>query len=308
MRVTALTPRGYCHGVVSAVGTLKRIATDDTVKRPIHVLGMIVHNQKIVNDLDRLGVTTLHEKGVSRLELLDHVEEGTVVFTAHGVSDDVRRKAKAKGLDIIDTTCRDVTRSQRTVEAYIRDGYDVIFIGKKDHPESETVRSFGERVHIISDEADVASLEIDNPNIALTNQTTMSLFDVYGISEAVRQRYPEVEMIEEICDATKTRQLAVKNQDKNTDHCFVVGDPHSNNSRKLVEVSKRAGVDASLIESVEDIDVESLKGFDKVSVTSGASTPTKLTSEVVRFLSNFDPESPATHDNRSLVKHKNLFR
>lgn len=308
MRVTALTPRGYCHGVVNAVGTLKRIAKDETVKHPIHVLGMIVHNQKIVNDLDRLGVTTLHEKGVTRLDLLDRVDEGTVVFTAHGVSDNVRRKAETKGLDIIDTTCRDVTRSQRTVEAYVNEGYDVIFIGKKDHPESETVRAFGERVHIVSGEGDVASLEIDNPNIALTNQTTMSLFDIYGISEAVRSQYPQVEMIEEICDATKTRQLAVKNQDQDTDHCFVVGDLHSNNSRKLVEVAKRAGVDASLIESVEDIDVKCLEEYSKVSVTSGASTPTKLTSEVIRFLRDFDPDDPSTHDTTSSFRHRNLFR
>ncbi|MFW5914057.1 MAG: 4-hydroxy-3-methylbut-2-enyl diphosphate reductase [Bacillota bacterium] len=307
MEVTALTPRGYCHGVVGAVNTLKRIARDKTVKQPIHVLGMIVHNQKIVDDLDRLGVTTLHEKGVSRLKLLDRIDSGTVVFTAHGVSDAVREKAKAKGLDIIDTTCRDVLRSQRTVKAYIDEGYDVIFIGKEDHPESETIRSFGPRAHVVSDEKDVESLTIDNPKIALTNQTTMSLFDVYGLSETIKKRYPSVEFIEEICDATKTRQLAVQNQPKDTDHCFVVGDPYSNNSRKLVEVSKRAGIPASLIESIEDIDIERLKAFKKVSVTSGASTPTKLTSEVLRFLKAFDKDDPSTHDTSSKVKNANLF-
>ncbi len=307
MRVNALSPRGYCHGVVSAISTLKRIAKDPTVKQPIHVLGMIVHNQKIVRDLDRLGVTTLHEKGVSRLELLERIDHGTVVFTAHGVSDAVWRKASHKGLDIIDTTCRDVTRSQETVESYVRSGYDVIFIGKQDHPESETVKALGDQVHVVSNERDVRGLAIDHSKIALTNQTTMSLFDIFGISEAVRERYPEVKMIEEICDATKTRQLAVRHQPPDTDHCFVVGDPHSNNSRKLVEVSKRAGVNATLIESVEDLDIDVLKAFESVSVTSGASTPTKLTSEVIRFLRQFDPSDPSTHDNRSSVKRKNLF-
>ncbi|MFW6285465.1 MAG: 4-hydroxy-3-methylbut-2-enyl diphosphate reductase, partial [Bacillota bacterium] len=206
-----------------------------------------------------------------------------------------------------DTTCRDVLRSQRTVEAYIHEGYDVVFIGKKDHPESETIRSFGQRAHVVSNEEDAENLAIDNPRIALTNQTTMSLFDVYGLSEAIRKRYPSVEVIEEICDATKTRQLAVKNQPKDTDHCFVVGDPHSNNSRKLVEVSKQSGIPASLIESVEDIDIERLKTFKKVSVTSGASTPTRLTNEVLRFLKAFDKEDPTTHDQTSTVKNTNLF-
>ncbi|MFW5894898.1 MAG: 4-hydroxy-3-methylbut-2-enyl diphosphate reductase [Bacillota bacterium] len=308
MKVTALSPRGYCHGVVGAVNTLKKIARDKTVKQPIHVLGMIVHNQKIVDDLDRLGVTTLHEKGVSRLKLLDRIDSGTVVFTAHGVSDAVRDKAESKGLDIIDTTCRDVLRSQQTVEAYIDEGYDVIFIGKADHPESETIRSFGQRAHVVSNEKDVEALTIDNPKIALTNQTTMSLFDVYGLSEAIRKRYPDVEFIEEICDATKTRQLAVQTQPKDTDHCFVVGDPHSNNSKKLVEVSKRAGIPSSLIESIEDIDIEALKTFQHVSVTSGASTPTKLTNEVLRFLRGFDKDDRATHDTNSKVKRSNLFK
>ncbi|MFW5893461.1 MAG: 4-hydroxy-3-methylbut-2-enyl diphosphate reductase [Bacillota bacterium] len=308
MEVTALTPRGYCHGVVGAVNTLKRIARDKTVKQPIHVLGMIVHNQKIVDDLDRLGVITLHEKGVSRLELLDRIDSGTVVFTAHGVSDAVKKKAESKNLDIIDTTCRDVLRSQRTVESYINEGYDVIFIGKEDHPESETIRSFGPRAHVVSNENDVKQLTIDNPKIALTNQTTMSLFDVYGLSETIKKRYPAVEVIEEICDATKTRQLAVQNQPDDIDHCFVVGDPHSNNSKKLVEVSKRSGVPASLIESVEDIDIDALKPLHKVSVTSGASTPTKLTNEVLRFLRAFDKDDPKTHDTTSKVKHANLFK
>ncbi len=308
MQVLSLTPRGYCHGVVYAINTVRKLAHDPNIKKPIHVLGMIVHNKKIVEDLDALGVKTLHEKGVSRLELLDRISEGTVVFTAHGVSEQVRKKAEVKDLDIIDTTCKDVTKSQQTMNAYLDEGYDVIFIGKKEHPESETARSLGENVHIVTNRKDIETLDIDNENIALTNQTTMSMFDIYSLSEALKEKYPTLTLIEEICNATKTRQLAVKTQPGDTDHCFVVGDRYSNNSNKLVEVSIQSGIDASLIESIEDIDVSRLKDMNKVSITSGASTPTKVTSEVIRFLQTFDSEDPSTHSVDSFVLKSNLFK
>ncbi len=308
MQVISLTPRGYCHGVVYAIKTVKKIARNPHVKKPIHVLGMIVHNKKIVADLDELGVKTLHEKGVSRLALLDRINEGTVIFTAHGVSDQVREKAEAKGLDIIDTTCRDVIKSQGTIKTYLDQGYDVLFIGKKDHPESESARALGRRVHIIEKKDDIEPLSINNDHIALTSQTTMSMFDIFHLSEALKKVYPSLILIEEVCNATKTRQLAVKTQDKDTDHCYVVGDPNSNNSNKLVEVSIQRGVPATLIESVEDIHVPDLMTFEKVSVTSGASTPTKVTSEVITFLKNFDGENPSTHSNTSTVKDTNLFK
>ena len=307
MKVVSLTPRGYCHGVVHAISTVKKLARNPNVKKPIHVLGMIVHNKKIVADLDRLGVKTLHEKGVSRINLLERISEGTVVFTAHGVSAQVRKKAEMKNLDIIDTTCKDVFKSQETMKTYIDNGFDVIFIGKKDHPESETARSLSSHVHIVSDKSDIETLNMDNEAIALTNQTTMSMFDIYSLSETLRNKYPSLTLIEEICDATKTRQLAVKMQDKDIDHCFVVGDRFSNNSNKLAEVSIHSGIPATLIESVEDIDVEKLMLFEKVSVTSGASTPTRVTSEVIHFLRNFDPDDPSTHSVKSSVLKQNLF-
>ncbi len=307
MNVIALTPRGYCHGVVNAIQTLKTIVNDPTVKRPIYVLGMIVHNQKIVEDFNALGVISLNDTHASRLALIDTITDGTVVITAHGVSDAVLAKAKAKNLQVIDTTCRDVKRSQDTVKQYLSAGYDVLFIGKKSHPETETVLQYAKTVHLIDSAAMVDTLKIKNPLIALTNQTTMSVFDVHDISEKIRLKYPHVEIIEALCDATKTRQLAVMHQNKNTDHCFVVGDKRSHNANKLVEVSLAHGVNASLIQSVEDIDLDVLKHTTQVSVTSGASTPTALTKEVLDFLIQFDKDDPKTHYKISHIKDQNLF-
>ncbi len=307
MEVIVLTPRGYCHGVVDAINQMRTLAKDPSIKQPIYVLGMVVHNQKIVDDFRALGIQSLNDKSKTRLELLDQIQTGTVVFTAHGVSDDVYEKAKAKDLDMIDTTCQDVFASQRTVKSYLAQGYDVFFIGKPNHPEVETVLSYGPNLHVITSKEDLDAITIHNTHVAITNQTTMSLFDIVNLAEAVRERYPQAKLIEERCDATKTRQLALMHQDKRVEHCFVVGDHRSNNSKKLVEVSKAYGTDASLIESVEDLDIEHLKTLRVVSVTSGASTPSQLTKEVIDYLRHFDSKNIPKTNPKSTVLKKNIF-
>ena len=307
MKVFPISPRGYCHGVVSAIREMRAIAKDQSLPKPITVLGMVVHNKKIVQDFEELGLKTLHNPHKTRLELLDEIDEGTVVFTAHGVSEQVYRKAEEKGLTIIDTTCKDVKTSQKTIKSHLELGYAVLFIGKRTHPESETAQSYGDDVHIVETPDDVKNIRTKKDKLSLTNQTTMRLFDIYTITEKIKTRFPDVKIIEEICDATKARQKAIMEQ-PSVDHCFVVGDPRSNNSKKLVSVAEEQGINASLIESVEDLDVDHLKTLTRVSITSGASTPTQITKEVVEFLKAFDPSDETTHRNESAVKKNNLFR
>ncbi len=303
MNVYALTPRGYCHGVVHAIDVVRKLAADSDVKRPITVLGMVVHNTRIVDDFAALGVRTLHDPTKTRLALLDDIDEGTLVVTAHGVSEAVLEKARDKGLDVIDTTCADVTESQRVVKTYVQQGYTVFFIGKHTHPEAESVRAISPNVIVIESLSDVASTDVKSTAIAITNQTTMSLFDIYHIGKAIRRKYPYAIVLDEQCDATRTRQLAVKHQPSEVEHCFVVGDQHSNNTKKLVETAREAGFSANRIASVEEVNVAALKKLSCVSVTSGASTPSALTREVIRFLQAFDPDSPSTHDTKSTVKN-----
>ncbi|MCK5762308.1 MAG: 4-hydroxy-3-methylbut-2-enyl diphosphate reductase, partial [Candidatus Izimaplasma sp.] len=280
MKTVKITPRGYCHGVVNAINTISNLDILST-KKPVYILGMVIHNKQIVNALSHLELITLHDESKTRYELLDEIESGTVIFTAHGVSPEVYKKAKAKGLDIIDTTCKDVFKSQKTIKDYISIGYSVIFIGKHIHPESEAAKGISNDVYIVENIEDIKNLDITNSHIALTNQTTMSIFDIYYLSEEAKKYYPNIIIIDEICNSTRIRQEAVLKQDKSIDHCYVVGDKLSNNSQKLAEVSnKKAKIPASLIESVEDIDIEKLKLYNTVSVTSGASTPTKVTKEV----------------------------
>ena len=307
MKIVKIAPRGYCHGVVSAINTISNIDTLST-KKPIYILGMVIHNKQIVNSLNHLDLITLHDESKTRLELLDEISEGTVVFTAHGVSPEVYEKALLKGLDIIDTTCEDVVKSQTTIKNYANNGYEVIFIGKRTHPESEAALGISSRVFVIESIDDLKELNLNSSKVALTNQTTMSIFDIYYISEAAKLKFPNIVIIDEICNSTRIRQEAVSEQDKSIDHCFVVGDKLSNNSKKLVEVSiNNALIDATLVESVEDINIEKLKKYNKVSVTSGASTPTKVTKEVITFLEQFDSLDSKTHNNSSYITSKNLL-
>lgn len=293
MKTIRITPRGLCHGVVGAINTITKLDHLST-RKPIYILGMLVHNKQVVESFKEKGIITLHDPSRSRIDLLDDINEGTVIFTAHGISPSVKEKALNKGLDIIDTTCGDVTKTQVVIKDYLAKDFSIIYIGKHDHPESEAAQGIDKRVHLIENVTDIEKLKLEG-NIAVTNQTTMSLYDVYNLSQIIKKKYPDSIFIDEICNATRIRQEAVMNQEQ-VDHCFVVGDKLSNNSQKLVQVSKeQSKIDATLIETIHDIDIEKLKTYNSVSVSSGASTPTRTTRDVIIFLEAFDKDNPSTH-------------
>ncbi len=305
MKTIKITPRGYCHGVVGAINTITNLDLK-SIEKPIYILGMLVHNKDIVSSLDSLGIKTLHNPQKSRMELLEDIDSGTVIFTAHGISPLVYKKAEDKGLHIIDTTCSDVSKTQDIIREYIGQGYDILYIGKHGHPESEAASDISPKVHLIETKKDIDEL-LHLKKVAVTNQTTMSLFDVYDLSEYAKLKFEDIEIVDEICNATRIRQEAIINQDP-VDHCFIVGDKLSNNSKKLVQVSKeQANIDASLVENVEDLDIEFLKTIESCSVSSGASTPTQVTTEVINFLRQFDKHDISTHTPIKRVDKNYLF-
>jgi 4-hydroxy-3-methylbut-2-enyl diphosphate reductase len=305
MKTIKITPRGYCHGVVGAINTITNLDLL-SIPNPVYILGMLVHNKDIVSSLNLLNIKTLHDPSKTRLELLDEIESGTVIFTAHGISPNVYKKAADKGLYIIDTSCKDVLKSQTVIKDFLDLGYDILYIGKKGHPESEAAYDISDKVHLVETTADIDSLS-HLKKVAMTNQTTMSLFDVYEISEYAKTVFDSVTFVDEICNATRIRQEAIIKQER-VDHCFIVGDKLSNNSKKLVQVSKdQAGINASLVENVEDLNIDFLKTIDSCSVSSGASTPTQVTSEVINFLRQFDKNNPATHTPIKRVDRNYLF-
>jgi 4-hydroxy-3-methylbut-2-enyl diphosphate reductase len=294
MEVVKISPRGYCYGVVDAMVLAMQTAKNLKLPRPIYILGMIVHNSHVTDAFVKEDIITLD--GENRLELLDQIEQGTVIFTAHGVSPEVRRKARDKGLTVVDATCPDVTRTHDLIRDKVADGYEIIYIGKKAHPEPEgAVGIAPDHVHLIENEAEIDKLQLKTDRITITNQTTMSQWDIKHIINRLIERYPSAEIHNEICLATQVRQEAVAEQARETDLVLVVGDPRSNNSNRLAQVSEEiAGVKAYRIADVTEVKQEWLQSIRKVGVTSGASTPTPLTKEVITYLENYDINDETT--------------
>lgn len=294
MKVIKISPRGYCYGVVDAMIIARNAALDKSLPRPIYILGMIVHNKHVTDAFAEEGIITLD--GPNRKQILEQVEKGTVIFTAHGISPEVRELAKQKGLITIDATCPDVTSTHQLIEAKKNEGYQVIYIGKKGHPEPEgAIGVAPDIVHLVEKEADVDLLAIHADKILVTNQTTMSQWDVGHIMKKIEEKYPHAEFHKEICMATQVRQEAVADQAGQADVVIVVGDPKSNNSNRLAQVSEEiAGTKAYRISDISELDVDWIKHARTVGVTSGASTPTPITKEVITFIEQFDPTDEST--------------
>ena len=294
MNTIKISPRGYCYGVVDAMVIARNAALDKNLPRPIYILGMLVHNNHVTEAFEEDGIITLD--GKNRLEIINQVESGTVIFTAHGVSPEIRKVAEEKGLVTIDATCPDVTVTHDLIREKKALGYHVIYIGKKGHPEPEgAVGVAPDIVHLVENLQDVENLQIDSEKIIVTNQTTMSQWDVQEIMEKVQEKYPQTEIHKEICNATQTRQEAVAEQAGAADLLIVVGDPRSNNSNRLAQVSEEiAGTKAYRVADVSEIDPDWLKNIETVAVTAGASTPTPITREVIAYLEQFDPNDTST--------------
>ncbi len=294
MEVVKITPRGYCYGVVDAMKLVRQVAENPAAKKPIFVLGLIVHNHHAVEELDRYGVISLD--GENRLELIEQVKDGTVVFTAHGVSQEVRRRAEEIGLDVVDATCPDVTKTHDLIRRLADDGYTILYIGRRGHPEPEgAMGEAPDHVHLIETAKDAEGLDLDGRKLAVVTQTTLSRWDTEETISHLRERFPQIEVFNEICLATQLRQEAAVREASRCDVVIVVGDTRSNNSNRLVQVVReQAGRPAYLVDTVADIDPAWLEGKQTVGVTAGSSTPSPITREVVQFLEAYKAPETAT--------------
>lgn len=307
MEVIKISPRGYCYGVVDAMALAMQTAKNINLPRPIYILGMIVHNAHVTQFFEDEGIVTLD--GENRLEILEQVEKGTVIFTAHGVSPEVRKRARDKGLTVVDATCPDVTRTHDLIREKVADGYRIIYIGKKGHPEPEGAIGIApDHVRLIERIEEIDALELDTERIIITNQTTMSQWDIRHIMNALIAKFPTAEIHNEICLATQVRQEAVAEQGKQADLVLVAGDPRSNNSNRLAQVSEQiAGVKAYRIGDISELQLEWLQGVRKVAVTSGASTPTPITKELITFLEQYNPADEQTWEIKRTINMKKLI-
>ncbi|EAE1247778.1 4-hydroxy-3-methylbut-2-enyl diphosphate reductase [Listeria monocytogenes] len=314
MEIIKISPRGYCYGVIDAMVIAKNVSLDPNLPRPIHILGMIVHNKHVTDAFESIGIYTVD--GANREEILDKITTGTVIFTAHGVSPSVKAKAVAKGLTTIDATCPDVLHTYNLILEKQAAGYEIIYIGKKGHPEPEGAYGTApDVVHLVETKADIDALSLLSDKIFVTNQTTMSKWDVADLMHYIKGKFPKAIQHQEICMATQVRQEAVALQAKDADLTIVVGDPRSNNTARLAQVSiEKAGTKAYRIADITELDIEWIKDAKKVAVTAGASTPTQLVREVLLFLEQFDAADKTTwkreHNQdfeRILPKTKNKY-
>ena len=279
VEILLANPRGFCAGVERAIDIVERALQQRGA--PIYVRHEIVHNKYVVEDL--------RAKGAVFVEELDEIPAGaTVVFSAHGVSKAVRADAESRGLKVFDATCPLVTKVHVEVAKMLREGYDIVMIGHRGHPEAEgTMGQAARGMHLVETLADAARLEVpEGAKLAYVTQTTLSVDDARAIVAALKARYPQIRgpKKDDICYATQNRQDAVKIMTPKCDVVIVVGSPNSSNSNRLREVAENMGADAYMVDTAADLRPEWLAGRRRVGVTAGASAPEVLVEEVVARL------------------------
>jgi 4-hydroxy-3-methylbut-2-enyl diphosphate reductase len=279
MEVLLANPRGFCAGVERAIEIVERAL--EQYGAPIYVRHEIVHNKTVVEDLRRKGAVFVEE--------LDEVPAGaTVIFSAHGVAQAVRKGAEARGLKVFDATCPLVTKVHVEVTRMLREGYEIVMIGHRGHPEAEgTMGQAAGGMHLVETVDDVARLQVrDGVRLAYVTQTTLSVDDAQTIVAALKARFPSIRgpKKDDICYATQNRQDAVMFLTPRCEVVIVVGSPNSSNSNRLREVAENMGAQAYMVDSAADLRPEWVAGKRRVGVTAGASAPEVLVDQLVARL------------------------
>jgi 4-hydroxy-3-methylbut-2-enyl diphosphate reductase len=271
-------PRGFCAGVDRAIDVVNLAL--ELYPGPVYVRKEIVHNVHVVNDL--------RAKGAIFVDELDEVPDGaTVIFSAHGVSPDVRARAAARGLNVIDATCPLVTKVHHEAVRFAREGRPIVLVGHQGH--DEVVGTMGhaqEHIQLIGSAEEAEALRVPDPDrVAVITQTTLSLDDTSTVVDVLRRRFPSIEAParDDICYATQNRQVAVKALARRAPVILVIGSKNSSNSNRLAEVAQAAGARAYLIDDISQVNLAWLEGVECLGITAGASAPEHLVDEVVRF-------------------------
>ncbi len=281
MEVKKINPQGYCKGVILALKRCIKTINNPKTKKPIYLLGMIIHNKLVCDELKKLGITIL--EGNDKLALLDQINEGTVIVSAHGVSKKVIDTALSKNIPLIDTTCPDVKKVHDEALRYINNGYEVLYIGKTNHPETIGVLEESDKIHLI-DSIDIVKKIDKTKKYYVTNQTTLSHSYIETFHKEILNENIEAIIENNICLATTKREMAL--YDIKTDLIVVVGDFNSSNTKKLVQVAKEKALAKAVIAIEKAVDLLNydLTIYDEAYVTSGASTPSVIVEQTVRFL------------------------
>ncbi len=290
-QIKLANPRGFCAGVDRAIDIVNRAL--DVFGAPIYVRHEVVHNKFVVE--------SLRERGAVFVDEVNQVPDDVIlIFSAHGVSQAVRKEAEDRGLQIFDATCPLVTKVHIEVTRYSREGRECILIGHEGHPEVEGTmgqynRKNGGEIYLVEDEEDVAALKVKDPeNLAYVTQTTLSMEDTAKVIEALRNKFPKIQgpRKDDICYATTNRQDAVRTLALECDLVLVVGSPNSSNSNRLRELAERCGTEAYLIDGAEDINPSWITDKNSIGITAGASAPEVLVKQVILRLQELGATAP----------------
>jgi 4-hydroxy-3-methylbut-2-en-1-yl diphosphate reductase len=279
-------PRASCAGVERAIEAVERAL--DRFGPPVYMRKQIVHNRHVVSELEGRGAICVDQ--------LDEVPDGaTVVFSAHGVSPQVRDQARSKQLNVVDATCPLVGKVHAEARRFADSGHTIVLIGHEGHEEIEgTAGEVPAHVRVISREDEVDTLEVEDPTrVAYLTQTTLAVDETRGVIQRLRERFPNVvgPRSDDICYATQNRQDAIKALAQSCELVLVVGSRNSSNSNRLVEVAERHGCPARLIDAEEQIDPAWLAGLERIGVSAGASSPERIVRRIVDALSVLGPLS-----------------
>ena len=283
MQIRLANTRGFCAGVDRAIEIVKKVLEQQGP--PVYVKHEVVHNKTVVEELKELGAIFVEDVG-------DIPEGEVVIYSAHGISKAVEIESKNRNLDIYDATCPLVSKVHAEVNTYAKMGYHCILIGHKNHPEVEGTMgqfdtSYGGTITLIEDISDVEKLKFsESSKVAFVTQTTLSVDDTQELKDSLINKFPDIigPKKDDICYATQNRQDAVKQLALESDLVIVIGSENSSNSNRLREIAERSGVEAYLIDTIEDLPLDCLEGKSKIGLTSGASAPEHLVSEVIEVL------------------------
>ena len=280
MKIEILEPFGYCAGVDRAISLAYKCKNEHPNQKVV-VLGMLVHNQDTLDELSKAGIETIYEENVSLESLVDKVEgDSIVILTAHGHSKKVEEKLRERGLKFIDATCPFVTMSENMITKSVHENRDVLYLGKKNHPEANSALSIGDKVHLI--EPKNVQLEEKYGRPLVISQTTFSEVEIAYAINQIKKEIPDAEVVESICNASTLRQKALKNLSQDVELIYVVGGKNSNNTRTLYEIASESHPKAKvfMIQNASEINKKDLLGLNYVAISSGASTPKEITLKV----------------------------
>ena len=277
MKIEILKPFGYCAGVERAMKMaleVKKAHQDQEVV----VLGMLVHNADALNELSKAGITTIFDENKSLIELIDKVDNNAIVIlTAHGHSLAVEEELNRRNIEFIDATCPFVTLTENVIKKAVSENRDVLYLGKKNHPEANAALSISNKVHLIEPK----NVHLDEKYIKplVISQTTFSESEIAQTISFIKDALKEVSVSESICQASTLRQNALKNLSKDVELIYVVGGKNSNNTKTLFEIASSTHPKAKvlMIENANDINKKDLLGLNYVAISSGASTPREIT-------------------------------